>query len=164
MAKPTIGQRVYEELDRIRRSHGGVLLPNDVVAAAKSTKSPLHGQFTWDDSRAAHEYRLEQARHLIRVAVTILEPTGDREVRAFVSLRNDRANVGGGYRAIVDVLSSDKLRAQMLAEARADMLAFQVKYSSLEELAGVFKAIEAALAAKSAKGFAGAMKRVLARI
>lgn len=54
-----------EELTRIAARHGGQLKPEDVVREAKSPRSILHGIFVWDDSRAAHKYRLWQAREFI---------------------------------------------------------------------------------------------------
>ena len=47
------------------------LRPSEVVAAAKPKTSPLHCEFTWDDTKAAHEYRLNEARHLIRVVTWV---------------------------------------------------------------------------------------------
>ena len=42
------------------------LLPSTVVQSARPASSPLHDQFDWDDGSAAHAFRLEQARRLIR--------------------------------------------------------------------------------------------------
>jgi hypothetical protein len=130
---------IANELERIRRANGGLLRPEDVVAAARPRGSLLHGQFEWDDARAADEYRLWQARQLIRVAVTVL-PQTDRPIRAYVSLRTDRTVAGGGYRSLCDVLSDGQLREQLLAEALDDLETFRTKYGRLRELAPVFAA------------------------
>lgn len=45
----------------------GEIEPAAVVEAARSKKSPLHDRFEWDDSVAGHQYRLQQARHLIKL-------------------------------------------------------------------------------------------------
>lgn len=45
----------------------GVLRPDAVVEDARDPASPLHSHFQWDDSKAAHAFRLEQARRLIRI-------------------------------------------------------------------------------------------------
>lgn len=63
---------VKAELARLSAKHGG-LRPSKVVEAARPETSPLHSEFEWDDSKAGREYRLEQARRLIRVAVTVVE-------------------------------------------------------------------------------------------
>lgn len=44
----------------------GRLDPADVVEAARDPASPLHGYFEWDDTEAARQHRLGQARQLIR--------------------------------------------------------------------------------------------------
>lgn len=127
------------ELERIRLAGGGLLRPEDVVAAARPADSPLHDQFEWDDGRAAGEYRLWQARQIIRVAVRILPPE-EQPIRAYVSLRTDRTVTGGGYRSLCEVLSDRQLREQLLAEALDDMEGFGRKYGRLKELAPVFAA------------------------
>ena len=59
-------KQVEARLEKIRAHNSGTLRPDDVVADAKSDKSPLHAFFEWDDSAAAHQFRLDQARTLIR--------------------------------------------------------------------------------------------------
>ncbi|HAZ61006.1 MAG TPA: hypothetical protein DCY89_05470 [Gammaproteobacteria bacterium] len=53
------------ELSRIADATGA-LTPALVVEAATDPESPLHDAFDWDDSAAAHKYRLVQARSMIR--------------------------------------------------------------------------------------------------
>ena len=51
----------------------GYLRASELLDVAADPSSPLHSLFEWDDSKAAHEFRLIQARTLIkRVNVTIL--------------------------------------------------------------------------------------------
>jgi hypothetical protein len=136
---------VADVLRQIASEHDGLLRPEWIVEEARPTTSPLHGRFTWDDSRAAELFRLEEARHLIRVTVELLPvETADRAFRVFVSLRADR-HKDGGYRASVTVLADHEGRAQLLREAKADMLAFTRKYRQLSELARVFAAMDEAL-------------------
>lgn len=132
---------IRRELERIRRANGGVLIPEQIVAAAKAKSSPLHSQFEWDDGEAAHQFRIYQARALIRVYVTVFDADGPKESRAYVSLTSDRSG-GGGYRAMVDVLHDKDMRAMLLEDARADMVAFKKKYIALTELAQVFAAMD----------------------
>ena len=121
---------VKSELERIQAKHNGFLRPQDVVDAARSSKSPLHEYFEWNDSEAAQRYRLAQARALIRVAV-VVEPTTAESVRAFVSLSSDR-NAAGGYRALAQVLSDEVMKETLLADALRDLTAFQRKYDALK--------------------------------
>ena len=52
-------------LQALADAHGGTLDPEMVVDAAGDPDHPLHGHFEWDDAKAAHQYRLGQARALI---------------------------------------------------------------------------------------------------
>ena len=136
---------VRDELERLRLLHCGVLMPEHVVNAAKPKSSPLHGSFDWNDGEAAHKWRLEQARRLIRIFVTVLgNGNQSRESRMYVSLSTDRAGEGG-YRAIVDVLSDAERRATLLQDAELDMLRFRQKYAGLIELADVFMSMSLAM-------------------
>ena len=65
---------IVAELETIRRNAGGVLRPEDVVSFAADPDTELHSRFEWDDTEAAQQYRLWQARQLIRVTVTVLPP------------------------------------------------------------------------------------------
>lgn len=133
--------KVIEELERIAKQNDGILQPEIVVEEARRPSSPLHSKFTWDDTEAAHQYRLEQARRLIRVVVQMIPNTADSHERVWVSLKKDRENEGGGYRTLVSVLSDKDLREQLLAQAFEDMEYFQEKYNHLQELSEVFSAI-----------------------
>lgn len=59
-------EAIKAELERIAGENGGLLTPDAVVEAAASKSSVLHGEFEWDARKAAHAYRVEQARSLIR--------------------------------------------------------------------------------------------------
>ncbi len=120
----------------------GVLRPDVVVDAARDESSPLHDYFTWDDGEAAEQYRLIEARKLIQVHVEVLENC-KRKSPVFVSLRDDRAKAGGGYRLMVDVLSDEAKRERLLDEAKRDLETFRSKYHMLSELSRVFAAMDA---------------------
>ncbi len=133
-------KRIREELDRIASENGGILMPAAVVDAARPASSPLHSKFEWDDSAAAEQYRLQQARQLIRITVNVIGGRTDEE-KLWVSLTPDRAK-GGGYRGIVSVMSDSNLRNQLLEDALADAENFQQKYRHLSELSDVFAAMK----------------------
>ena len=133
---------IVNELETIRKNHGGVLRAADVVQFARNPKTELHDRFTWDDNKAAEEYRLWQAREIIRVAVTIIPRANNALHRAYVSMMADRQADGGGYRSIHVVLSNPTQRALLLQEALAELNALRVKYRALLELAPVFEAID----------------------
>lgn len=131
---------IANELKRIASEHDGVLQPETVVQEARSKSSPLHDRFCWDDTQAAREYRIWQARQLINICVEVL-PGRKRHSDVFVSLKQDRVHPKGGYRMTVDVLNDTQLRAVMLEEALEQLNAFQERYQNIKELAAVFAAI-----------------------
>lgn len=132
---------IDRELELIRRRNGGILRAEQVVEFARNPKTALHSQFEWDDTKAGYQYRLWQAREIIRVRVT-MEPRINAETRAYVSLYSDRKQPGGGYRAIADVLSDEERREELLQQALRDMEAFKHKYIQLKRLAPVFAAMD----------------------
>ena len=123
---------VKKELKMLEKR--GLLKPEDVVEFAKNPKTALHEVFVWDDTEAAHFWRLHQARNLIRVVVTVNENTG-KEERIYVSLRSDRSEDGGGYRQLVRVLNDKEQREELLKDAYEEWQYYKAKYQELKELA-----------------------------
>ncbi len=132
--------KITEALESIAERSAGVLRPEDVVEAARDPRSVLHDHFDWNDTVAAHNWRIQQARRLIRITVAYCEQV-QQHVRVFVSLTPDRTADGGGYRTLATVLSSKTTRAQLLADAMFELKTFENKYRMLSELANVFDAI-----------------------
>lgn len=134
---------IINTIQELVQASGGLLAPADLVEAARPETSPLHRYFQWDDTEAAKQYRIVQARGLLRVCVRY-EPSGNEklEVRVFASLPQDREKEGGGYRMMVEVLSDEILRAQLLIDAQNELNRFKIKYARLTELAHIFAAIE----------------------
>lgn len=84
MKKSENREAVELELQRLDTLHGG-LRPSVVVQEAAEKHSPLHGEFEWDNKKASHEYRLIQARQLIRVIVPFFKrPDGTEIVDRYV--------------------------------------------------------------------------------
>jgi hypothetical protein len=134
-----MNQQIKDELDGILEREG-TLKPESVVAFARNPETALHSQFEWDDSQAANRWRLEQARNLIRVAVTVLEDEHQTETRAYVSLKPDRHS-GMGYRSTITVLENRDFRKQLLKDALFEFRIFRRKYQEVKELERVFQAM-----------------------
>lgn len=143
---------ITKELRRIARRNGGRLVPQAVVDESRPKTAPLHSQFEWDDSKAAEQHRLWQARQLIRVSVELIGNEQDgRMSRVFVSLTTDRGSKQG-YRTMVSVLGDRELRDQLLQDSLEDMKRFRERYASLRELAKVFDAMQEAEERVGARG------------
>lgn len=116
-----------------------LLMPADVVRAARRPTHPLHKKFTWDDTKAAQEYRLWQAREII-AEFRIIEPVSEKPIHVWISLKSDR-KAKGGYRESEDILKNPKKRAEWLAMALDDLQEWERTYGALTELAPIFKAL-----------------------
>lgn len=115
-------------LDSIKSQNPkGLLTTDDVVSAARPEDHPLHLEFEWDDSIAAHEHRKAQANALIR-RVYVIEM--DTQVPAFLSLSPDRKN-GGGYRPVSEILNNEQSMAQLAEDAKRDLAAWTERYKML---------------------------------
>jgi hypothetical protein len=105
----------YAELDGLRTS--GRLTAERVLDVARDPGSALHDAFEWDDGVAANEYRLIQARSVIR-AVVIVGDAGGEDVRAFIHVPSS----DGGFYETGEVIAKHVDMAQAaLEEAQADV-------------------------------------------
>lgn len=128
----------------------GVLHPVTVLDEAADPEHPLHGCFTWDDSEAARQHRLNQARQLIRVAVTVIPSLNSGPVRQFVSISSMRKTGTGSYLAMIDVVSDEARYQQMLQDALTTLVGFERRYRHIRELGPVFSAIAALVTERAA--------------
>jgi hypothetical protein len=134
--------QVAAELEQIRAMNGGILRPTDALEFARNPETALHGKLEWDDAKAGHAHRLEQVRILIRRVMYSYSSEPDKvETRLYHSLPTDRVD-SGGYRTVGDIMSSVDMRTQLLDAALADADRWMQKYNGLEELSGVFAALE----------------------
>ena len=136
--------KIKEELEAIAEGNRGILRGIDVIRFAQENQdSTLNSRFQWDDSKAAHQYRLQQARQLIRLHVTVVSDDSP-EVKVWVSLSGDRVQEDGGYRRVESVMSNDLQRAALVREALKDANVWRTKWKDLEELRAIFAAIQEA--------------------
>ena len=140
--KGVSAQIVGTELERIQEEFGRVDATT-ILAESERPDAPLHPAFEWDDSKAAHEFRLTQARHVANsiVVVGIFPDEPERAVRAFVNVRDDTNE--NAYVSVQVALSTPAMRKQMLARALAEAESWRQTYRDYHELAGVFEAIDA---------------------
>lgn len=132
------------ELEELRAAAGGALKPADVVERARSPNSALHSYFQWDDSRAAAEHRLHQARSVIRAVVRYLPTaTGPRRVNAYISVPGHRA---AGYLPIAQVLDDAALAAAATAELIRAAAALHERFGAFAHLRPALAGLTAALA------------------
>lgn len=118
----------------------GSVTAEALVKAARSLGSPIHHLFEWDNGKAAAQYRLAQARTLIRSIVVTVENVQTRAFRSVVT--RDSAQ---GYVPIAAAIRDVDYGPQIVAAARRALESWAAQYGALAKLAGfkpVFKAIE----------------------
>jgi hypothetical protein len=121
------------ELERIKANNPKQLLvTDDVIENAKSPNHLFHGEFTWEDGKAAIKWRRQEAEALIR-RVYVIEPDFEERIPAFISLTPDRRD-GGGYRAIDDVLKNENYMEQMTRDAQSGIDAWSERWKMLGAL------------------------------
>jgi hypothetical protein len=132
---------VGRHLDLLRQQQHGELTPEDVVNDARNPNSPLHTHFEWNDNAAAEQYRLQQARGLIRavVAVYVDDKAPAKRTRAFVHIPEPGTP---HYRSADHAMSQKRTRKLVLEQAWRDFQAWRKRYEELEELSMIFTAAD----------------------
>ena len=130
-------QIVGDKLQELRDKNNG-LTASMVIEEAKHKTSVLHGAFEWDDSKAAHQWRLHSARHLMRsVEIVSTNAKGDtRSLPAFVFVETES---GPSYETLDKVLSDEELRIQVINRALKEFEQWQQRYKDYNEFLSVFE-------------------------
>ena len=123
-------QVVGARLEQLRIAGDGELTPEVVIADARHSASPLHSLFEWDDTEAAHQYRLV-------VRYRAAPGDGARSVVAFVNVKDGDRQY---YTATALALSDPERRAIVLRQAWEDFQMLRKRYAQLTEFAQLFAA------------------------
>lgn len=129
---------VGQHMELLRKQCKGELTPVDVLADAKNPNSPLHSYFEWDDTAAAEQHRLNQARGLIRAVVAVYtqpEKPATR-ARAYVHINEPGAP---HYREVSQAMSQKKTRNLVLQRAWREFQQWRQRYKDLAEFASLFE-------------------------
>ena len=142
MSKPIeMKVNVTAELLKIKDKYGSLSAEN-VVTEAKKKRHPLHSHFDWNDSSAAIQWRLHQARMLIATAKVYVNEHAEETVHAFVSIAEE------GDRQYVytpEAISDDEKALQMFLSLENRINRLHDEMHSLRLLQGdTKKALEAA--------------------
>ncbi len=126
----------------------GQATPAQVVDAARDPSHPMHGDFEWDDRRAAEKQRIDRARYLIQsVEIVITYEGGDSEsVRAFHSVVMEGEDGDArGFASSGTVFGRKELRAQIVEAARKELENWTARYGRYESLAAAARMVSAAI-------------------
>lgn len=135
---------VDAEFNKIREEYSNEVPVEILVKRAKDKRNVCHKFFNWDDTKAAHEHRLTQARGLV-AAVWVIKYEDDKptaESRKYEVTRSAYEPQKKVYKHIDDVLSDPEARKALLHRAMGELNAARRRYKRLKELADVFKELD----------------------
>jgi len=136
----------FKELEKIKASNNDVLTAGIVLLSAKKVRSPLHKQFEWDDTAAAEEYRLGQARLMMRCVEVVYTQAPSVAPQRHYSVVTEQVTHDAPerkvYRSTAEILADPVARDEMLGNAIRDAISFRRKYAAMQELAQVFHAMD----------------------
>lgn len=90
----------------------GCITTEGIVKEATKTGSPLHDLFEWDNTKAGHQYRLQQARKYIKQVNAFISKEGDKIVHVPYTSRKE-----GEYRQVKVVVTDVSAFSAALEEA-----------------------------------------------
>ena len=121
------------ELEKLDENDG--LTPEAVVRVARDPDSILHAHFEWDDAKAGHSHRLQQARHLIK-RVKIVTPAGSTTPK-YVSVMVSGGGEGDRVYEPLDRVVLDRSKwSFVLSETLAVVDDASARIEALTSLAG----------------------------
>lgn len=124
-------------LEDIRARHGAIEAET-VVEEARKKSNPLHNAFTWDDTEAARQHRLAEARQLVR-SVMVVKDAVARPYFVHVQVERNEEDDGpaahrrpGQYLPVSVVVRHENLLERALRQVRVQA---ESVVSSLEQIA-----------------------------
>lgn len=138
------------EIDTLRvRMRVKKLKPRHIVDAARTSASPLHPYFEWDDRLAAEAYRIEQAKYIVRhIHVAEDDNEGDDperpSVRYYHSVK-DEEDDGPGYAPLTIIVREPDYHQQMVTYALEELRGWTKRYATYTDLAYLAEIIAANL-------------------
>ena len=113
--------------------------PEIVLEDARSTKSPLHDYFEWDNNEAAAKWRLAQAGQLMRsINVIVLKDDKPELIRAFFNVTATESMDTESRKVYISqktAFSNAERRAEVIAYALRELKGWRERYNQYSELA-----------------------------
>lgn len=130
-------EKVYSDISQIEEK-----TPQNLVDYAEDHPDcELHKCFTWDDRKAANEYRKTEARQVLRLLV-YTEDTKEDEAPIQIRVLQ---NVEQEYKPVKLIVKNNDEYKALLKRAKAELAAFRVRYKQIAELETVLEAIDEVL-------------------
>lgn len=128
-------EKVYEDIGQIEEK-----TPQNLVDYAEEhPDSELYKCFTWDDTKAANEWRKVEARQVLRLLVYKEDPVEEDEKPIQIRVMQ---NVNKEYKPVREIVRNNDEYKALLKRAKAELAAFRERYKQLAELETVLEAID----------------------
>jgi hypothetical protein len=132
--KKGVAQKYGERLEYLSSTNKGKITPDMVVKDAIQKKSVFHNYFEWDETEAAKNYRIQQARNLINHIVEVVVIEGKQSPqRSFFSVKNGNNDMV--YVTVKKAISTPNYRVQLLNQLITTM-------ENMTQLMKMFKSYE----------------------
>lgn len=128
-------EKVYEDIGQIEEKTP----QNLVYYAEEHPDSELYKCFTWDDTKAANEWRKVEARQVLRLLVYKEDPVEEDEKPIQIRVMQ---NVNKEYKPVREIVRNNDEYKELLKRAKAELAAFRERYKQLAELETVLEAID----------------------
>lgn len=155
-------QVVGEELARIRERDGKIET-TIIVSEARPEDALLHPAFEWDDSVAGEQWRLQQARQMVKAVEVAPEKEGEEPVPAYVHVRATSSEEPGYYQSVTVAVQNPDEWNSALGELAARSVSAHKAFEVLERLA-VKKTLKTRKLVKKAGAALGQAKAAIAEI
>lgn len=127
-------EKVYSDINQIEEK-----TPQNLVDYAEEHPDcELYKCFTWDDRKAANEYRKSEARQVLRLLV-YTEDTEEDEAPTMIRVLQ---NVEQEYKPVKLIVKNNDEYKTLLKRAKAELAAFRLRYKQIAELETVLDAID----------------------
>lgn len=125
----------YEEI----KSIGEEVTPQEIVDFAKDKNTELHKCFTWDDTKAANNWRKQEARMVSCNLVVKYVDKDNKKENLRVLVQTER---GRSYTPVTRISRDEDKYAEMLRRAKTELSVFKKKYNQVKELDEILNLID----------------------
>lgn len=140
LAKGIKPEDAANELSRIQNVYGKIT-PEVIVREASDKSSPLHSYFEWDDEKAGHRWRVQQARILLNnIQVKVVSDGEERRISVF-----EVTSTSEGYKSI-DTFTREDVE-YVKTDIRSRLKALNEKMKSYNQFDRVREHVTAAIEA-----------------
>lgn len=125
-------EKCYQEIQTIGES----VTPKQILDYARNPETELHKCFEWNDTIAAEQYRLQQARLIVCHLVTVDESKPEpQKIRVM-------QHIDECYKPVKLIVRNKTEYESLLERARAELRAFKNRYHTLVELEEILALID----------------------